>query len=107
MLPCSQPRLVLILSKRWCCLQVRKLWEALLSSRPEMQSGKGAARLEALVQARLVGGVTSIKRAAESKRVYDLEGGFMMTKVMPPEHTSLSRRQTIAGSPSFFAPLAG
>ena len=68
-------------SLRWCCLQVRKLWEALLSSRPEMQSAEGAARLEALVQARLVGGVTSTKRVAENKRIYDLKGGFMMTKV--------------------------
>jgi len=63
-------------------LQVRKLWEALLSSQPEMQSGKGAARLEALVQARLVGSVTSTKRVAENKRVYDLDGGFIMTKVL-------------------------
>ena len=67
----------------WNCLQVRKLWEALLSSQPEMQSGEGAARLEALVQARLVGSVTSTKRVAENKRVYEREGGFIMTKVVP------------------------
>ena len=62
---------------------MRKLWEALLSSRPEMQSGEGAARLEALVQARLVGSVTSTKRVVENKRVYEREGGFIMTKVVP------------------------
>jgi len=63
-------------------LQVRKVWEALLCSQPEMQSGEGAARLEVLVQARLVGSVTSTKRVAENKRVYDLDGGFIMTKVL-------------------------
>ncbi len=62
---------------------MRKLWEALLSSQPEMQSGEGAARLEALVQARLVGSVTSTKRVVENKRVYEREGGFIMTKVVP------------------------
>lgn len=60
---------------------MRKLWEALLASQAEMQAGEGAARLEALVQARLVGNVTSTKRVAEDKRVYELEGGFIMTKV--------------------------
>jgi hypothetical protein len=60
---------------------VRKLWEALLASQAEMQTGEGAARLQALVQAHLVGSVTSMKRVAEDKRVYELEGGFIMTKV--------------------------
>lgn len=63
-------------------LQVRKLWEALLCSQPEMQSRKGAAPLQALVQARLVGSVTSTKRVAENKRIYDLGSGFIMTKVL-------------------------
>ena len=48
-----------------------------------MQSGQGAARLQALVQARLVGSVTSTKRVAENKRIYDLGSGFIMTKVLP------------------------
>ena len=63
-------------------LQVRKLWEALLCAQPEMQSGQGAAQLQALVQARLVGSVTSTKRVAENKRIYDLGSGFIMTKVL-------------------------
>ena len=62
---------------------MRKLWEALLCAQPEMQSGQGAARLQALVQARLVGSVTSTKRVAENKRIYDLGSGFIMTKVLP------------------------
>ena len=61
---------------------MRKLWEALLCAQPEMQSGQGAAQLQALVQARLVGSVTSTKRVAENKRIYDLGSGFIMTKVM-------------------------
>jgi hypothetical protein len=73
-------------------LQVRKLWEALLASQPEMQAGEGAARLQALVQARLVGNVTSTKRVAEDKRVYELEGGFIMTKVglIPTVRTTIA-----------------
>lgn len=71
---------------------MRKLWEALLSSRPEMLNGEGSARLEALVQARLVGGVTSTKRVVENKRVYDREGGFIMTKVMLSNRISVQPR---------------
>ena len=62
---------------------MRKLWDALLCAQPEMQSGQGAARVQALVQARLVGSVTSTKRVAENKRIYDLGSGFIMTKVLP------------------------
>ena len=71
---------------------MRKLWEALLASQPEMQAGEGAARLQALVQARLVGNVTSTKRVAEDKRVYELEGGFIMTKVglIPTMRTNIA-----------------
>ena len=64
----------------------------MLSSRPEMQSGQGAACLERLVQARLVGGVTSTKGVAENKRVYDREGGFIMTKVVPGDLVSVQPR---------------
>lgn len=60
---------------------MRKLWEALLAAQAEMASGRGAAALEVLVQARLVGGVTSTKRVAENKRVYERDSGFIMTKV--------------------------
>lgn len=63
--------------------QVRKVWEVLLSARPQLQSGEGAELLRALVQARLVSNVTSTKRVAEGKRIIDFgqDVGFMMAKV--------------------------
>jgi len=61
---------------------VRKLWEVLLYAQPGWGDALRQQVVEGLVRARLVGGVTSTKRVAEGKRIFDLPGGgFMMTKV--------------------------
>jgi hypothetical protein len=66
-------------------VQVRKLWEVLLYS----QAGWAAISrrdevVESLVRARLVGNVTSTKRVAEGKRIFDFgHQGFMMAKACP------------------------
>lgn len=62
--------------------QVRKLWEVLLYGQTGWEEAQREAVVEGLVRARLVGSVTSTKRVAEGKRIFDLPGGgFCMTKV--------------------------
>ncbi|EIE27453.1 acyl-CoA N-acyltransferase [Coccomyxa subellipsoidea C-169] len=61
--------------------QVRKLWEVLLSAQPGWGEALRQATVEGLVRARLVGGVTSTKRVAEGKRIFETEAGFHMTRV--------------------------
>ncbi|BDA48752.1 Histone acetyltransferase type B catalytic subunit [Coccomyxa sp. Obi] len=62
--------------------QVRKLWEVLLYGQTGWPEAQREAVVEGLVRARLVGSVTSTKRVAEGKRIFDLPGGgFCMTKV--------------------------
>ncbi len=64
------------------CTQVRKLWEVLLYQQAGWEAPQRELVVEGLVRARLVGSVTSTKRVAEGKRIFDLPGGgFMMTKV--------------------------
>ena len=55
----------------------------MLSAQPQMQSSPAAELLRALVEARLVSNVTSTKRVAEGKRIFDFgqDVGFMMAKV--------------------------
>lgn len=62
-------------------MQVRKLWEVLLSAQPGWGEALRQATVEGLVRARLVGGVTSTKRVAEGKRIFETEAGFHMTRV--------------------------
>ncbi|KAK9917560.1 hypothetical protein WJX75_005792 [Coccomyxa subellipsoidea] len=61
--------------------QVRKLWEVLLYAQPGWGDALRQQVVEGLVRARLVGGVTSTKRVAEGKRIFDIPNGFLMTKV--------------------------
>lgn len=68
---------------------MRKLWEVLLYGQRGWQEAQRDAVVEGLVRARLVGGVTSTKRVAEGKRIFDLPGGgFCMTKVLDIDATS-------------------
>lgn len=65
---------------------MRKLWEVLLFSRGEWPSmERRDSVVKGLIRARLVGNLTSTKRVAEGKRIFDFgQAGFMMTKVGLP-----------------------
>jgi hypothetical protein len=72
---------IIIRKKPWKIAQVRKLWEVLLYAQPGWGDALRQQVVEGLVRARLVGGVTSTKRVAEGKRIFDIPNGFLMTKV--------------------------
>lgn len=91
---------IIVRKKAWNTAQVRKLWEVLLYAQPGWGEALRRQVVEGLVRARLVGGVTSTKRVAEGKRIFDIPNGFLMTKVrrLPricpelPDHRSPDHR---------------
>jgi len=61
--------------------QARRTWEAVLYAQPKVRTDAGLATLAQLVRRRIEGNSASVKKQAETKRVFDVaHQGFIMRK---------------------------
>lgn len=61
--------------------QARRIWEAVLYAQPKVRTDAGLATLALLVRRRIEGNSASVKKQAETKRVFDVaHHGFIMRK---------------------------
>ncbi|DBA71639.1 TPA: putative uncategorized biosynthetic cluster [Trebouxia sp. C0005] len=61
--------------------QARRIWEAVLYAQPKVRTDAGLATLAQLVRRRIEGNSASVKKQAETKRVFDVaHQGFIMRK---------------------------